>query len=365
MHFGIVADNNAQEHRVVLAPYGVEELVSSGHQVTIERGAGQRAQFTDEDYTRCGAQIAYSREEAWIRPDMLLRIRPPAIDETPLMREGQMFGGYTELPLLPVNLRQTYIERKLTLLSFEEVIDDAGRWPLLAPLSIICGRMVPQIAAHYLETFEGGRGKLLMGAPGVAPCNVTIIGAGTLGTTCGQIFQSLGARVTMMDNNHAQLLRAEQLKQGYLTTLDGSQGNISRVVRGSDVIVLAIHSPTGVCEKIIRREHLMTMQPRSVIIDASITQGGAAETSRPTDVMSPTYVVDDIVHYCVPRITSLVARTASRAISTAIVPYLIKFARHSLEQAIEEHREFDTGLVCISGNLRRHYDELAGDNTSI
>lgn len=361
MHFGIIADNNAQEHRVALAPYGVEELVSNGHQVTIERGAGTRAQFTDEDYERSGATIAYSRDEAWIRPDMLLRIRPPSIDEIPFMREGQVFGGFIELPLLPHQLRAAYLQRKLTLLSFEEVVDEAGHWPLLAPLSIICGRMVPQIAARYLETFEGGRGKLLMGAPGVAPCNISIIGAGTMGNTCGRIFQALGARVTMLDNDPAQLIKAEQTKQGYLTTLDASRGNISRIVRGSDVIVLAIHSPSGICDKVISREHLLTMQPRSVIIDASITQGGAAETSRPTDVMSPTYMVDDIVHYCVPRITSLVARTASRALGSALTPYLLKFAAHTLDEAIEEHREFDTGLVCVNGSLRRHYATLAGN----
>ena len=361
MHFGIIADNNAQEHRVVLAPYGVEELVANGHHVTIERGAGMRAQFTDEDYARSGATIAYSREEAWIRPDMLLRIRPPSIDEMPFIREEQVFGGFVELPLMTDSLRQAYMKRKLTLLSFEEVVDETGNWPLLAPLSIICGRMVPQIAAHYLETFEGGRGKLLMGAPGVAPCNVSIIGAGTMGNTCGKIFQALGARVTMLDSNPAQLIKAEQTKQGYLTTLDASRGNINRIVRGSDVIVLAIHSLSGICDKVITREHLRTMQPRSVIIDASITQGGAAETSRPTDVLSPTFMVDDIVHYCVPRITALVARTASRALSSALTPYLLKFAGHTLEIAIKEHREFDTGLVCVNGNLRRHYAQLTGN----
>jgi alanine dehydrogenase len=361
MHFGIVADSYAQEHRVVLAPYGVEELVSNGHQVTIERGAGLRAQFTDEDYAKCGAQVAYSREEAWIRPDVLLRIRPPSVDEVQLMHAGQTFGGFIELALAPPQTREAYIQRQISLMSFEEVVDDNGSMPLLAPLSIICGRMVPQIAAHYLETFQGGRGKLLMGAPGVAPCNVSIIGAGTLGETCGRIFQALGARVTMLDHNHARLLQAERTKAGYLTTLDAGAGNISRVVRGSDVLVLAIHSPGGVCDKVIRREHLLTMQPRSLIIDASITQGGAAETSRPTDVLNPTFTVDDITHYCVPRITSLVARTTSRAISVALTPYLLWFARHTITQAIEEHREFDTGLVCINGNLRRQYEFLGGN----
>ena len=359
MHFGIIADRNPQEHRVVLSPYGVEELVACGHEVTVEQGAGGRARFSDADYQRFGATIAYSRDEAWLRPDMLLRVRPPELDEVELMRDGQVFGGYLELPLIPKPLREAYKTRKLTMLAFEEMIDEGGRWPLLAPLSMIAGRMLPQIAARYLETFEGGRGKLICGVPGVAPCNIAIIGAGMLGSTATQMFQLMGARVTVLDHDHRQLERLVSNTIGHLTTLSASPGNIGRVVRGADVLILAIHSEMGVCEKIIEREHLKTMQPRSLIIDASITQSGAAETSRPTDVLNPTYIVDDIIHYCVPRITATVARTASRAVASAIVPYLLRFSEQPLDHALATYTEFDTGLVCIDGVMRRKYEYLA------
>jgi alanine dehydrogenase len=261
--------------------------------------------------------------------------------------------------LIPRPVREAYTKQKLTILALEEMMDDSDRWPLLAPLSMIAGRMLPQIAARYLETFEGGRGKLLMGVPGVAPCNVAIIGAGMLGRTAAQMFQLQGARVTVLDRAIRRLERLSNMITGHISALSASPGNINRVVRGSDVLILAIHSESGVCEKLINREHLKTMDSRSLIIDASITQGGATETSRPTDVLNPTYIVDDIVHYCVPRITSMVARTASRAVVTALVPYLFLFAEQSPEEAIKKYREFDTGLVCVNGTMRRKYEYLA------
>jgi alanine dehydrogenase len=336
----------------------VEELVAAGHAVTVERGAGQRARFSDEDYEKCGAKIAYSADEAWIRPEVILRFRPPSVEEIVRMREGQVFASYVELPFIPPSTLHAYSDAKISLLAFEDVVDDHGRWPLLAPLSIICGRMLPQIAARYLETFEGGRGKLIMGAPGVSPCNVSIIGGGMVGSTAAQMFQMMGARVTVLDHDHNQLERIERTRQGHLATLSASPGNISRVCIGSDVLVLAVHSATGVCPKIVHREHLARMQPRSLIMDVAITQGGACETSRPTDVLNPTFVVDNIVHYCVTRISATVARTASRAVASALVPYLLKFAEHTLEQAIAEHREFDTGLICVNGKIRRKYDYI-------
>ncbi|MBN2081180.1 alanine dehydrogenase [bacterium] len=359
MHFGIVADQNPLEHRVVLSPYGVEELVARGHQVTVEKGAGERARFSDADYQRCGATTAYSREEAWIRPDILLRLKPPVPEEVELMRDGQIFAGYIELPQITRQLREKYTKHNLTILALEEMLDERGRWPLLAPLSMICGRMLPQIAARYLETFEGGRGKLIMGVPGVAPCNISIIGAGLLGTTATQLFQAMGARVTILDRDHHQLERLASMSTGHLATLSASPGNINRVVRGSDVLILAIHSESGVCDKIIRREHLKTMDSRSLIIDASITQSGAAETSRPTDLRNPTYIVDDVVHYCVPNITATVARTASRAVASALVPYLLRFAEQPVDQALATYKEFDTGLICVEGSMRRKYEYLA------
>lgn len=356
MHIGIVADDSPQEHRVMMSPYGVEELLSHGHEVTIEKGVGQRAQFSDADYERAGATITYSKEEAWIRPDMLLRFRPPSAAEIELMRDSQIFGGYVELPQIPGPTRDAYAKRKVSLLAFEEMLDDNGHWPLLSPLSMICGRMLPQIAARYLETFEGGRGKLIMGVPGVAPCSIVIIGAGLLGTTATRMFQRIGARVTALDDNHHQLESLDRAAAGHVVTLSAMPGNIRRSVHYADVLILAIHSPSGVCEKIIKREHLSMMQSRSLIIDASITQGGAAETSRPTNLLDPTYIVDNIIHYCVPNITAAVARTASRAVVSAAMPYLLLLSSKGLSQAIEEHKEFATGFVCVDGVMRHKYD---------
>jgi len=240
------------------------------------------------------------------------------------------------------------------------MLDANGHWPLLSPLSMICGRMLPQIAARYLETFEGGRGKLIMGVPGVAPCSIVIIGAGMLGTTATRMFQRIGARVTALDDDHQQLERLDRSAAGHVVTLSAMPGNIRRSVHYADVLILAIHCPTGVCERIITREHLAMMQSRSLIIDASITQGGAAETSRPTNLMNPTYIVDNIIHYCVPNITAAVARTASRAVVSAAMPYLQRLASKGLDHAIEEDKEFATGFVCVEGVMRHKYDFTPG-----
>jgi len=355
MHFGIVADHHPLEYRVPVTPYGVEELVIHGHEVTIEQGIGVRAQFSDEDYVRRGARIAFSSEEAWLRPDIVLRFRPPSEKEAVHLRPGQIVAGFVELPFLTKAAQQAYARAGITLWALEEMVDERGRWPLLSPLSMICGRMLPQIAARFLETFQGGRGKLLMGAPGVAPCNVSIVGGGTLGTMAARMFQQIGARVTVVDSDHAALERIESEIDGTITTLSATPGNISRICIGSDVIVLAIHHESGVVPKVITRQHLKTMQPRTLIIDASITQGGACETSRPTDVLNPTYEVDNVVHYCVTRVTSNVSRTTSRAVNCALIPYLLKFARHSIDEAIGLYHEFDSGMAMVNGEFRRSF----------
>ena len=186
--------------------------------------------------------------------------------------------------------------------------------------------------------------------------SIVIIGAGLLGTTATRMFQRMGARVTALDSDHQKLEHLDRVTAGHVVTLSAMPGNVRRSVHYADVLILAIHSPTGVCEKIITREHLAMMQARSLIIDASITQGGAAETSRPTNLLDPTFIVDNIIHYCVPNITATVARTASRAVVSAAIPYLLRLAGKGLAQAVEEDKVFDTGFVCIDGVMRHKYD---------
>jgi alanine dehydrogenase len=355
MIFGIINDPNTLEHRVILAPYGVEELVAFGHEVIVESGAGTRAHFSDEDYRAGGARIVTDRKVAWQEPDVLLRFQQPSVAEFSQLRRGQLVCCYPEAQFLDEQHRNLYREYEISLLALEEMIDQYGGWPMLSPLSLICGRMLPQTAARFLESFEGGRGKLIMGVPGVAPCNVAIIGAGTLGATASHMFQLLGARVTVLDKDHRVLERLASETNCHIATLSASPGNISRVVRGTDVLILAIHSQSGKCPKIITREHLKDMDPRALIIDSSITQGGAAETSRPTTVDEPVYIEENVIHHCLPNITNTVARTTSRAVSSALVPFLETIGQIPLEEAMINYREFDTGLICIKGNFRRRF----------
>jgi alanine dehydrogenase len=359
MNISVPKERQSDEHRVGLTPTGARVLIDAGHKVYCERGCGLDAGYADKEYADSGATVVFSREEVYGRGDIVCGIKAPGTEDYDMLREGQIIGGFLHLLVAPRALTDVLVDKKITTLCYEEMTED-GFAPLLSPASEIGGRMMPQIAARYMETSEGGRGKLLMGTPGVPAAVVAIVGGGFFGYHAALTFLHAGANVLVLDTDFRKLQRLDRDFGGHINTLISTENAIAKVLTFADVIISAVHRYGEVAPKIITREMLKTMIPRSLFIDVSIDQGGTAETSRPTTLHNPVYVVDEILHYCVPNVTSNVARTASRAHTIGLCPILLKLgkAEDSLKM-IEGKEIFRTGAFIVEGKVvQEHLREL-------
>ncbi len=355
MIFGVSKEIMTNEHRVGLTPMGVRQLVSSGHLVTCETNCGINAGFSDEEYSSAGAVIAYSREEVFQRADVILKIKNPIPEEYSIIPEGKIIGAFSHLLIAPLALIDLYVRKQITAICYEEMTEN-GFAPLLVQASEIAGRMMPQIAGRFLETESGGRGKLLMGIPGVPAVTVTIIGGGVLGYYAALSFHKLGVNVIVLDKNLERLHKIDHDFRGNINTMVSNDANIRKALSFSDVVITAAHIHGQLAPKLITREMLKEMTPRSLIIDVAIDQGGNCETSRPTTLQDPVYTVDGILHYCVPNLTSNVARTASRAHSNALLPLLLRFASYeSVDKAISENPVFKSGTYIAKGQILNEF----------
>jgi alanine dehydrogenase len=282
---------------------------------------------------------------------VLCKIKAPTRQEYDFIREGQIIGAFMHLLVAPKSLPDVLTEKGVTTLCYEEMEED-GYAPLRAPASEIGGRMMPQIAARYMETQEGGRGKLLIGTPGVPAAVVGIIGGGVFGYHAALTLIQAGAAVLVLDTDFRKLQQLDRDFLGSINTLMSTDRSIRKLVSFADVIIGAAHKPGETAPKLITHDMLKEMMPRSLIVDASIDQGGIAESSRPTTLSDPVYTVDGILHYCVPNLTSNVARTASRAHTNALVPLLHQLAAASEPLKIIEEREiFRSGAFIVEGNI--------------
>ncbi len=351
MIFGVPKEVMPNEHRIGLTPIGAKLVISLGQEVIFEAGCGADAGFSDEEYKDSGAKVTYSREELFHRADFILKIKNPVPEEYPLIPQRKIVGAFAHLLLAPIALIDIYVERKVTAFCYEEATEN-GIGPLLVQASEIAGRMMPQVAGKYLETESGGRGKLLMGISGVPAATVTIIGAGVFGYHAAVSFHKLGVNVIVLDKNLERLRQVDRDFQGNIDTMVSNESNIRKVLSFSDVVITAAHIPGQLAPKLITREMLKLMTPKSLIIDAAIDQGGNCETSRPTTLKDPTYTLDGIIHYCVPNLTSNVARTASRAHTNALIPILSRFiAFGNFDQATKESELFETGTYIKDGEI--------------
>jgi len=356
MNFGVPTEIMADEHRVGLTPTGVVQLVKAGHRVFCQQNCCSGAGYSDGEYREAGAEIVYSAGEAYGRADVVLKIKSPRPEEYGHLREGQMLGAFSHLFLSPISLLTTYVEKEMTILSYEEMVQN-GEAPVLMPASEIGGLMMPQIAARYLETQSGGRGKLLMGTASVPSATVSIIGAGVLGYHAARSFHRLGAHVLMLDRNVRRLQQMEEVFCGEINTLMMNEHNLRKVLCFSDVVIGAAHEPGRLAPKLITRDMLKLMAPRSLIIDVAIDQGGICETSRPTTLRDPVCEVDGILHYCVPNLTSNVARTASRAHTNALVPLLLRLFEGDPYDIVLKEPVFSSGTYILKGRIIK--EELA------
>lgn len=351
MDIGIPVESQPSEHRVGLTPQGVSLLTQAGHRCYVQRGAGTGAGFQDEDYERAGALIAYAAEEIYSRAELVLKVGAPTVAEVEFARPGQTINAFWHLSSRPRELAHALLERGVTAVAYELIQEPDGDLPVLRPLSEIAGRMTPQIAARWLQNDGGGSGVLLGGLPGIPPSNVVILGAGTVGLNAAQTFLGLGARVFVLDKDLERLQLVDEKFGGQIVTMVAYDFNIARVVQFAHVLIGAVLEPGTRAPVLVTREMVHSMRPRSVIIDVSIDQGGCIETSRPTTHADPVYVEEGVIHYCVPNMPGVVARTATHAYLNAAWPYIQQIAALGPEEAIEADPALKRGVVLHGGKI--------------
>jgi alanine dehydrogenase len=362
MNIGVPKERRPFEFRVGLPPAGVELFTRHGHAVLVETGAGEGAGFSDEDYIHAGATIQYTTEEVFGRADLILKFTRPLQDELFMMMPGQTLTGFLHLAAARQERIDLLIENKLTSIAYEQVQEPDGYRPLLTPLSQIGGQMAVQVASTYLQTDHGGRGTLLGGVPGVPPAEIVIIGAGNAGRSAARSFAGVGAHVTLLDIDLRKLQDAQDRLNIPMVTMLSTPFNLRRACSFADVVIGAVLVPGAMAPTVLTREMVRNMKPRTVFIDISIDQGGCAETSRPTNHGSPTYIEEGVIHYCVPNMSGVLGRTATHALFLSAYPYLELIARVGIQDAIQSSTALEKGVNTLGGEIvHLHRLNLSGE----
>lgn len=351
MNIGIPKERRLAEFRVGLSPAGVEMLVQHGHTVYVEHDAGAGAGFADKEYQDAGAIIVYSSHEVFGRAGLLLKIARPTQDEIEMMTPGTVLMGLLHLASTRQERIEALLKNKITSIAYEEIREADGNLPVLRSLSQIGGLMTAQIAARLMQSNYGGKGILLGGVVGVPPAEVVILGAGTAGACAAKAFLGLGAHVTVLDKNLEALQHVHE-RFPQIVTMISTRRNIERVCSYADVMIGAVLVPGERSPIVLSRENFKAMKPRSLFIDLSIDQGGCAETSRPTTHDQPTYIEEGVIHFCVPNIPSLAARTATHAFVNAAVPYILNVANLGVEEAMKRFPPIEQAVNTYQGELR-------------
>ncbi len=353
MNIGIPRERRVDEHRVGLTAIGVGLLTAAGHTCFVEKGAGEGAGFADIDYERQGGRIVYSGEEAYGRADLVLKVSKPTAEEAEWIREESILMGFMHLAAGRRERVETLLAKKVTVIAYETIQTCEGCMPVLAALSHLAGFMVPQVVGSLLQSDRGGKGILLSGTPGVAPAEVAILGAGTFGTAAARALLGLGASVYVLDQDLARLQALDdRLGAGRnMVLMVAHEHNVRKVASFADVLIGAIHVPGAKSPIVVTRDVVRTMKPRSVIMDIAIDQGGCVETSRPTTHRNPTFVDENVIHYCVPNMTSVVARSATYTLRNAAWPFMSAVADHGLVGALEQMPSLRHGVATHNGGV--------------
>jgi len=353
MNIGVPRERRPDEYRVGLTPAAAELLKTAGHTCWIEKDAGKGAGFSDADYEKAGAKIVYSGEEAYGRADLVLKVTKPTEVDIGWLKDGSILMGFLHLAAGRRDRVDGLLQKNITAIAYETIQCDDGTLPVLASLSHMGGMMLPQVAGSLLQNDHGGKGILLSGVPGVPPAEVAILGAGTFGTAAARAFLGIGSSVYMLDQDLIRLQTVED-KLGigrHLVLMVAHAANIRKVVAFADVLVGAIHIPGARSPVVVTRDMVKSMKPRSVIMDISIDQGGCVETSRPTTHRDPTFVAENVIHYCVPNLTSVVARSATHALSNAALPYITAVAEQGFESALANLPSLRRGVATHNGHV--------------
>jgi alanine dehydrogenase len=347
---GVPKEVKTDEYRVAMIPVGVEELTRAGHKVLIQAGAGTGSGISDEMYTAHGAEIVPSHNDIWRQADLIVKVKEPMPEEWPLMRSGQVVFTYFHFAADEA-LTRAVMKSGITAIAYETIVDAKGTLPLLTPMSEVAGRMSIQEGAKFLERPFDGRGILLGGVPGVLPANVVVLGGGVVGANAAKTAAGLGANVLILDINLDRLRYLDDVMPPNVTTLFSDRHNILDSIARADLVIGAVLIPGAKAPRLVQRDDLKKMPTRAVIIDVAIDQGGCIETSRPTTHSEPTYIIDDIVHYCVTNMPGAVGRTSTYALTNVTLPYVLQLTRKGFDRAISESRGLAEGVNIRQGKV--------------
>lgn len=350
MIIGVPKEIKNNENRVALTPAGVAELRNNGHNVYVQATAGEGSGFSDEEYNEAGAVILPTIEEVYGIAEMIIKVKEPIASEYPLIKKDQLLFTYFHFASSEP-LTHAMIERQAICLAYETVEKTDRSLPLLIPMSEVAGRMSIQEGAKYLEKPLKGRGILLGGVPGVPPAKVLVLGGGIVGTQAAKMAAGLGAQVTIMDVSLPRLRQLDDIMPANVTTLMSNNYNIKKAILDTDLVIGAVLIPGAKAPHLIKRDMLKLMRPGTVLVDVAVDQGGCIETCTPTTHENPTFIIDDIVHYCVANMPGAVPYTSTLALTNATLPYALQLANKGWQKACAENEELKKGLNIANGKI--------------
>ena len=348
MKIGLPKEIKDNEYRVGLTPAGVHALTGAGHQVFVQKSAGEGSGFSDDQYVSAGGNLVETADDAWGEGDMVVKVKEPIAPEYPRMRENQVL--FTYLHLAPeFELTKQMMERKVTGVAYETITDHHGKLPLLTPMSEVAGRMSVQVGATYLEKMNGGKGILLGGVPGVPAANVLIIGGGVVGTEAAKMAVGLGAKVTIIDRSLDRLRQLDDIFLSKVQTMASSPYAIQEALSHSDLVIGAVLVVGAAAPKLVTREMLKLVPQGAVLVDVAVDQGGCFETTHATTHSNPTYYEEGVLHYCVANMPGAVPRTSTFALTNATLPYALDLANKGFERAIADDMGLKEGVNTYAG----------------
>ncbi len=350
MIIGVPKEIKLQEHRIGLTPDSVKVLTEKGHEVLVESNGGFEAGFNNKDYKNAGAKIIDNAEEIFKKSEIIVKVKEPQMSEVKMIRENQIIYTYLHLAAAK-ELTEGLIKSKSICIAYETVTDDNGRLPLLAPMSAVAGRMSIQAGAHSLEKNQKGRGLLLGGAPGVDPANVVILGGGVVGENAAIIATGMKSKVYVVDKSKERLKELHEMFGDKIIPADSEKTDLDKLISECDLLVGGVLIPGAEAPKLVTKEMIKKMKRGSVVVDVAIDQGGCVETSKPTTHANPTFLVDEVVHYCVANMPGGVPRTSTMALNKATLPLLIKLADHGYKKTLKDNKNYLAGLNIHKGKV--------------
>ncbi|MGB1077714.1 MAG: alanine dehydrogenase [Bdellovibrionales bacterium] len=350
MIIGVPKEIKKQEYRVGLVPSAVKQFVDQGHEVFVEKNAGQAIGYSDDSYKKSGAKIVESAQEVFDRAEMIVKVKEPQLNECKMLKEGQIIFTYLHLAPDPEQAK-ALIESKCVAIAYETITDERGGLPLLEPMSIVAGRLSVQEGAHYLQKHCGGLGRLMGGVAGADPVKVLVIGGGTAGFNAAEVAVGMGANVTILERSEKRMAFLKGRYGDRANILFSDDDSLTSNLKQADMVIGAVLVPGASAPKLVRKDHLKTMKNGAVMVDIAIDQGGCFETSKPTTHDDPIYEIDGVIHYCVANMPGAVPLTSTLALNHVTVPYALQLANKGWEVCMQENSGFKEGLNVCHGKI--------------